>query len=342
MRGLLLCSLGLAACVRGPGGLDPRLEPPVGAAALGWSLGGEVHVFIADDSFAQRTYRHGTTRVSGRPADVRVALDQRPNGIVTLPGPQLEERPLDRPMSTASILSRGRLARGDLTLIRIHAGRTCAQLRLVTELVYRLNGDQERFAPPAQSPVVALFGAAPGVGVTERLPAAPAPGTRNDILAAAARRAARATSRTSRDEETPLAATLAADPDRAADAGELLPVAGPDPDRRYAVAIRARVLEPGGDTVLVTGVALSDSAAVGLRWVMRPLRFRLKGGLAQAGAGPGPVRYALRGTAFHPGSGELLLVGVVDDAAPDASRILAVDTRRGRVIAAQPLALRCR
>jgi hypothetical protein len=341
MRGLLVC-LGLAACVRGPAGIDPLVEPPVGGAALGWSLGAEVHVFIADDSFAQRVYRLSAARVPGRPADVRVALEQRPNGIVTVPGSQLEERPLDRRMSTASILSRGRLARGELILIRIHAGRTCAQLHLVTELVYRLSADQERFAPPAQSPVIARFGASPGVGEAVKLPDPPAPAARSAVLAAATRRAARATSRASPGEERLLAGALAVDPDRAADAGELLPVPGTDRDRPYAVAVRARLLEPGGDTVLVTGVALSDSTTRLLRWVMRPLRFGLTGGLARPGAGPGAVRYALRGTARSPGSGELLLVDVVNDGSPDASRTLAVDSRQGRIIAAQPLALRCR
>jgi len=351
MRGLLVSCLSLAACVRGPAGIDPLTEPPVAemspsgavhGAALGWSLGGEVHVFIADDSFAQRAFRLSTARLLGPRSDVRTALDQRPNSIITVPGQQLEGRPLDRRMGTASILSRGRLARGALSLIRIHAGSACAQLRLVTELVYRLTVEQGQFAPPAQSPVVALFGASSAVGETAKLPAAPAPATRNAILAAAARRAARATSHTSPGEDRLLAGALAVDPDRAADAGELLPVAGTDLGRPYALAVRARVLAPGGDTVLVTGVALSDSTAGRLRWVMRPLRFRLKGGLAQPGAGPGAVRYALRGTALYPGSGELLLVDVVNDASPDASRTIAIDTRRGRVIAAQPLALRCR
>lgn len=312
---------------------------------MGWSLGGEVHVFIVDDSFAQRAYRRSTARALDPEADVRAALDRRPSGLIAVPGQLLEGRPRDRRMGTARILSRGRLAQGELTLIRIHSGATCAQVHLVTELVYRLAFEQGRFAPPAQSPVVALFGASSIVGENVKLPAALPSAARGALLAAAARRATRVTSRT-----TPapggrlLAGEVALDPDRAADAGEVLSVAGPDRDRPYALAIRVRVLEPSplNDTVLVTAVALTDSAGLRLRWVMRPLRFRLRGGLAQPEAGPRALRYVLRGTARSPGAGELLLIDVVNDASPDASRTLAVDTRTGRAIAAQPLALRCR
>ncbi|OLC08376.1 MAG: hypothetical protein AUH42_01575 [Gemmatimonadetes bacterium 13_1_40CM_70_11] len=93
----------------------------------------------------------------------------------------------------------------------------------------------------------------------------------------------------------------------------------------------------------MTGVAVADSVGARFRWVMRPVRFRLRGGLADAAAGLAGVRYVLRGTALAPDdAGELLLIDEVNDASPAASRALAVDPWGRRVLAAQPLALRCR
>src|SRR3989442_14414081 len=69
--------------------------------------------------------------------------------------------------------------------------------------------------------------------------------------------------------ERALAGHLTVDPDRAADAGELLPTAGRDAQLRYALAIRARFVDASGDTTLVTGVAVADSVGARFRWVMR-------------------------------------------------------------------------
>src|SRR2546422_115757 len=252
----------LAGCGgRGLGGVDPRAAAPaprvlsssaISGAAIGWSLGGEVHVFVVDDSFEQR-----------------------------------------------------------------------------------------RFAPPAQSPVVALFGSSSILAQDVSLPSPLPTDARVRLLGRVAARAAHMTSRAS--PERALAGALTVDPDRAADAGELLPTAGRDPELRYALAIRARFLESSGDTTLVTGVAVADSAGAQLRWGMRPVRFRLRVGLAESESGMAGVRYVLRGTGLAPGdAGELLLIDEVNDASPAASRALAVDPWRRRVLAAQPLALRCR
>ena len=342
----------LAGCGgRGLGGVDPRAavsaprvlsSSAISGAAIGWSLGGEVHVFVVDDSFAQQAYaRLSIARMLVRGSDVRAALDQTPSGLITIAGQQLEAPPQQRGIRTAWILSRGRLAAGELTLIRIHAGSACAQSRMVTELVYRLSFEQRRFAPPAQSPVVALFGSSSILAQDVSLPSPLPTDARVRLLGRVAARAAHMTSRAS--PERALAGALTVDPDRAADAGELLPTAGRDPELRYALAIRARFLESSGDTTLVTGVAVADSAGAQLRWVMRPVRFRLRVGLAESESGMAGVRYVLRGTALAPGdAGELLLIDEVNDASPAASRALAVDPWRRRVLAAQPLALRCR
>src|SRR2546427_795005 len=112
-----------------------------------------------------------------RRSDVRAALDQAPSGLITIAGQQLEAPPQQRGIRTAWILSRGRLAAGELTLIRIHAGSACAQSRMVTELVYRLSFEQRRFAPPPQAPGVAFFCStaifAPGRKVPPPLPPGP-------------------------------------------------------------------------------------------------------------------------------------------------------------------------
>src|SRR3989442_6617951 len=171
----------LAGCGgRGLGGVDPRAAAPaprvlrssaISGAAIGWSLGGEVHVFVVDDSFAQPAYaRLSIARMLVRRSSLQAALDQTPSGLITIAGQQLEAPPQQRGIRTAWILSRGRLAAGELTLIRIHAGSACAQSRMVTELVYRLSFEQRRFAPPAQSPGGALFGSTAILAQDARLP----------------------------------------------------------------------------------------------------------------------------------------------------------------------------
>src|SRR2546428_2862427 len=177
----------LAGCGgRGLGGVDPRAAAPaprvlspseIRGAAIGWSLGGEVHVFVVDDSFAQQAYaRLSTARMLLRRADVRAALDQSTSGLITIRDQQLEAPPLQRGVRTAWILSRGRLAAGELTLIRIHTASACAQSQMVTELVYRLSFEQRRFAPPAPAPPGASVGPPSLVGPEAQLPPPLPPG----------------------------------------------------------------------------------------------------------------------------------------------------------------------
>jgi hypothetical protein len=77
-----------------------------------------------------------------------------------------------------------------------------------------------------------------------------------------------------------------------------------------------------------------------LRWIVPPRRLPLRGGMtARAGGG---ARYSLQGAVA--GAGEttplLLLHEIVDVSARD-SRASAVDPVTRRVVATQPLALRC-
>jgi hypothetical protein len=127
---------------------------------------------------------------------------------------------------------------------------------------------------------------------------------------------------------------LTLDADQAADAGEVVPLGS-----RYAVGFRARFLTAGGDTVLVTGVAATDAELRELRWVVRPVWIRLTGGMIPRRSTG--VRYSVRGTVTGPGGGPLLLLDEFADVSARDSRATAVDPQTRRVLAAQPLALRC-
>jgi hypothetical protein len=129
--------------------------------------------------------------------------------------------------------------------------------------------------------------------------------------------------------------SLALDPDKAADAGEVVTLR----KDRYAVGLRARFLTADRDTVLVTGVAVTDTGVHTLRWVIGPLRSRLSNGMTSEG---GPARYSLRGVVTGPGGDDaLLLLDEIADVAPRESRATAVDPDSRHVIATRPLALRC-
>lgn len=126
---------------------------------------------------------------------------------------------------------------------------------------------------------------------------------------------------------------LTVDPDKAADAGEIIFLG----NGRYAVGFRARFLAVN-DTLLVTGVAVTDTGAHNLRWVVPPQRSRLTNGMMASGRA---TRYSLRGAVGGTGGGTLLLVNEIADVSPRDSRATAIDPETGRVVAAQPLALRC-
>jgi len=131
--------------------------------------------------------------------------------------------------------------------------------------------------------------------------------------------------------DAPLLRPLALDADQATDAGEVI-VAG----AQYAVGFRARVIE-SEDTLLVTGVAATDSELRHLRWVIRPQRTLLQGGVLAVPR----VRYSIRGRVASPSGGALLLIDEFADVEARRSRATAVEAATGRVFAAQPLALRC-
>jgi hypothetical protein len=298
--GLLFCAAACAAGARS------------NVAALGWSLGGEAHVFIPGDRFARDLYRELTG--NGRLAD---SLARRPLVAVDA-----------RVGYPATVLSANGAAPARLTLARFHASGTCGSAGVVTELVLAFppGGSTGHSTPRSHVAVVALVDAAPFAGGAGTL-APPLSGQQSiELVRQISERADAA-----RGE---LIGPLAVDPDRAADAGEVTAL----PRGRYAVGFRAR-FRSDADTVLVTGIATTDAALRDVRWVVRPLRLRLKAGVIAGGRRA--VRYSLRGMVAAAGGGALLLVDEIADVALRDSRATAVDAETHRVLAAQPLALRC-
>jgi hypothetical protein len=305
----VLIVLGLLACASG----GPH-------AALGWSLGGEAHVFVADDDFARDFYR----RLSGK-RSLAEALEG--HELIAIEG--TAER-------GATVLSSNGAAPARLTLARFHAPRTCGDFGLVTELVLAFppGGAAGRSAPPSHGTVVAVLDAAPfagGAGTPRPLLSA-----RNAM--ALIRRVADRAETATRGPALVLLHPLTLDADQAADAGEIVGLRS-----QYAVGFRASyvptVSETAIDTTLITGVAVTDPDLRHLRWVVRPARLRLvKGMIVRTNSG---VRYSLRGAVASSGGGVLLLVDEIADVSPRGSRLTAVDVTTRRVVAAQPLALRC-
>jgi hypothetical protein len=306
---VLVCAAG-GACSAGP--QTPK------AAALGWSLGGEAHVFVTGDGFARDLYR----RLTGS-GTLRDSLANRPLIAVE-----------DRTGQVATVLSANGAAPGKLTIARFHAAPRCGQPEAVTELVFAFppGGAAGRSTPPSHVRVVALLGPAPFAGGAGTLSPALTRQRAIDLVTRVAQRT----------ETAALLAPLVLDPDRAADAGEVAALPRKGGSARYAVGFRARFLGADQDTILITGVAETDEALLDLRWVVRPLRARMTGGMIPArGGGKNPVRYSLRGTVAGPGGVPLLLVDEIADVSARDSRATALDPATRRVVAAQPLALRC-
>lgn len=301
----MLLVLGLLACATG--------RRP---AALGWSLGGEAHVFVAGDRFA-RDFFHQLTGRGG----LSDSLARR--ALVAVEARQAR---------SATVLSASGAAPARLTLARFHAPQTCGYAGMVTELVLAFPpGDSGgRSTPPSHVTVVALLDAPPFAGG--------AGARRSTLTRAGARdlvnRVAQRAESVSRRPRATLVRQLTIDPDQAADAGEVVPVGS-----RYAVGFRARYVTAPSDTLLITGVAATDIELRELRWVVQPQRLRLTRGMI-APTNPG-VRYSLRGTVVGAGGGTLLLLDEIADVSPRDSRATAVDLESRRVVAAQPLALRC-
>jgi hypothetical protein len=293
----LLLVLGLLACASG----GPH-------AALGWSLGGEAHVFITGDRFARDFYHQLTGN--------RHLLDS------------LQHHPLvaveARGLESATVLSANGAAPARLTLARFHAHETCSAGEAVTELVLAFppGGAGGHSTPPSHVTVVALLDAPAFAGGAGPSRPALARAAALDLLARVVQRA---------QPTTPLRA-LVLNADQAADAGEVVPLAS-----GYAVGFRAR-FPSGTDTILVTGVATTDLGLNQMRWVRKPERLRLVGGMVRTSPG---TRYSLRGAVAAGGGDHLLLVDEITDISARDSRATAVDPATRRVIAAQPLALRC-
>jgi len=311
----LLLVLGLLGCASG----RPH-------AALGWSLGGEAHVFVADDRFARDFYRQLTHKslmdtLAGRPL---VAVDPRSSPSLT-------------------VLSANGAAPARLTLARFHAAQTCSSPAIVTELVLAFppGGAGGRSTPPSHVTVVALLDAAPFGGGAGR----PRPRLAAADAMALVRRVADRAEVATRGRTLGLLHPPTIDADQAADAGEVVGLRS-----QYAVGFRATfvatVAENKIDTTLITGVAVTDPDLRELHWVVRPQRLRLHRGMiasppsGEGSARPG-MRYSLRGAVTDAVGGALLLVDQIADVSPRDSRATAVDAASRRVIAAQPLALRC-
>ena len=311
-------------------------------AALGWTLGGEVHLFLVDSESTRGVYsRIVRAHLAAAPASFDSAVARRP--VVTLAAESLGAHAA---AVVATILSASGAAPAELRLIRLHASGDCLVPGPVTELVYAFTAPALPTAPRSHTPVVGLLEhVSPSPQASSRRPVSRAL-TGEDARRYIRRAALAAERRTARQDATPgwpLAARLAVDPDAAADAGEVLPIDGASDDGTVAVGFRVRFLEADGDTVLVSGVAVTSQGDTRLRWILEPTRAPLHGGLlARDPADPASGRYALRGVVFDPASHPLLLVDRVADVSPLGSRSLAVAVDGRAVVATQPLALRCR
>jgi hypothetical protein len=238
----------------------------------------------------------------------------------------------------ATILFPGGASPADLVLVRLHQPGRCGAASAVVELVYSFPQAAAPLVPRPHTTVVGYF-REPAFFAEQRRPGATPPDSvARPLLAGLARSAMRRTAPHGAATEA-LVAPLVPDPDAEADAGDVLRLS----DGSYAAALRARVVAGPGDTALVSGVALVDGRGQPRRWLLGPTRSPLRGGFMRGPDGrPAPPRYVLRGVvAFPPEHGALLLVDAIFDVSPRASRSIVVDPRAPRVVATQPLALRC-
>ena len=302
--------LGLLACASASG-QQPR-------GALGWSLGGEAHVFVASDRYARDFYRELTTKGGLSDSLARRAL------VTVEP----------RTPRIATVLSAYGAAPALLTLARFHARGTCGYAGLVTELVLAFppGGTPSGSTPRSHTTVVALLDEEPFTASANAPRATLTRARTRDLVNRVAQRA----ESLSRGPRAALVRQLTVDADQAADAGEVVPFGS-----RYAVGFRARYATAPGDTMLVTGIASTDIELRALHWVVRPQRLPLRGGMITGPRPESAKRYSLRGAVPGAGGSTLLLVDEIADVSARDSRATAVDVDTRRVIATQPLALRC-
>lgn len=268
-------------------------------------------MFIADDRFARDFYQRltGSDHLSDSLAT---------RSLVPVQVLQMRRR-------GAQVLSASGATPAIVTLARFHAPHRCGYRGIVTELVLAFpSGPSRSNIPAPHTTVVAWLDPRTtfvgGAGAVQPALA------RTSALELLHRIAARAT------QDAPLVRPLELDQDQAADAGEVIPLGG-----SYGVGFRARVQTARGDTVLVTGVASTDRELRRVRWIVKPRRIALVGNMIPDGRRG--RRYSLRGAVA--GNGVLVLVHEIADVAAGDSRATAVDVASGRVLAAQPLALRC-
>ena len=341
--------LGVVGCGRG---VAPGLAPEAGlprppavhtggrfdGAALGWTLGGEVHLFVADDAFTATVYAR-VVRTGQGGAALPPGLDSafRTRRLVTIAAERITGRPRGPGYFDATILHARGAVPATLELIRLHRPGDCSTPSggAVTELVYSFPQAALPAAPPSHSVVAALFHAPAYVrsgAAGARLDRDAAARLAGRVAAAAEQLAARRGIRALAPE--PFTRRLILDAETATDAADVVPLPPADSGgpTRYAVAVRARFRgpPPGSDTAFVSAVAVTDTNAARVQWVMRPVR---------------AWYYVLRGAVVYPppeGVHHLLLIDRIADVEAGHSRLLAVDPATRRVVAASPLALRCR
>ncbi len=277
-------------------------------------------MFVAGDDFARAFYHQ---------------LTGKHNLMDALEGHQLVAVE-GRNGRSATVLSAKGAAPARLTLARFHAPQTCGYDGVVTELVLAFppGGAAGHSAPPSHVTVVALLDQPPfagGVGT-------PRAGLSTAAAMALIRRVAERAEASTRGPSLGLLHPPTLDADQAADAGEVVALRS-----QYGVGFRATFVatarENRIDTTLITGVAVTDPDLHHLHWVVGPVRLLLVGGtIARTNSG---VRYSLRGAVAAAGGGALLLVDEIADVSASDSRATAIDATSRRVIATQPLALRC-
>ena len=346
----LLLAAGACAAGPHPGGLAPDAAPTLpltvdqdgrfGGAALGWSLGGEVHLYVADTNFSRRVFeRLIRPRLLHDATSIDSAFGRR--RVLSLDADSLPRAMQDS--VDATILAESGVVPAQLSLVRLHARGACTEEGPVTELVYRFRREDLGYGPRAHATVVGLLRPVGTVPIAVALPVAPSGARARALLVVTALAASRVTTHLASPEET-LLALPTLDAEREDDAGEMLAIAGASDggsSSRVAVAVRAR-LGAGSDTSLVSGVAITDGAQTVLGWVMAPMRSRLSAGPAPVERRTGALRYVLHGRVAYPPSGALLLIDQIDDVRARDSRVLIVDPGSGQLLATQPLALTCR
>ncbi|HET7790065.1 MAG TPA: hypothetical protein VFK78_04640, partial [Gemmatimonadales bacterium] len=173
----LILAAWTAACAgaRVPG-LPPDATAPIPAAplpgrlsgaALGWTLGGEAHVFVTDSDFAREVYN--TQDPAAKTTPLPRALARRRIVVIdadTVPGHARAAAP-----SAAMIASTDGAVPALLRLVRVHRGEDCGAAGPVVELVYAITPEALPAAPPAHAVVLALLDAPPS-GISRRTPPA--------------------------------------------------------------------------------------------------------------------------------------------------------------------------